>query len=82
MSNRLQEWPSVTDGWGPQWAVECVPQRQGEGRVCPTDDQKECLPAPKLLSPGIPTLMSAWGVFTDFFLTNVYSQIVLPSVTK
>lgn len=24
--------------------------------------------------------MSVWGVFTDFFFANVYSQIVLPRI--
>lgn len=33
-------------------------------------------------SCGIHILMSAWGVFIDFFSANVYSQIVVPSATE
>lgn len=77
----------MNEAWvqGAQWAVECAPSNKGQAKhvqLVTGGNMWGGSLAPKLRSLGVPISMSAWGEFTDFFLANVYSQIVLPLVTE
>ena len=70
-------------GHSGQWNV--LPSNKGQAKYVRLVTRRNiwgCSLAPKRLSLGLPISVSVWGVFTDFFLANAYSQIVLPLATE